>query len=382
MRGSDNQPEMMFSYVSCEARVPAGRPLRTIRAVVDKALDVLSPELERLYSRVGRPSIPPEKLLRALLLQAFYGIRSERQLMEQLDYNILFRWFVGLPMDAVVWDATTFSKNRDRLLDGDVAQRLLTAVTAQSRVAALMSDEHFSVDGTLIQAWASHKSFQPKAETDEDPPPPGSDSGARSDEPAPASRNGERDWRGQKRSNETHRNLTDPDARLARKSNGQSSILAYAGHVLMENRHGLVSGVCLTRASGTAERDAALALIDRHPRLSGRITLGTDKGYDVAGFITALRSRSVTPHIATERRVSKTGRIRHSEIDGRTMRWPGYEASQRVRKRIEDVSGWMKASARLRQTKYRGLERVGWTFTLAATACNLVQLPRLPVATT
>ena len=377
MRGSDNQSAMVFSYVSCEARVPAGHPLRTIRAVVDEALDVLSPEFERLYSRVGRPSIPPEKLLRALLLQAFYGIRSERQLMEQLDYNMLFRWFVGLPIDAAVWDATTFSKNRDRLLDGDVAQRLLTAVTTQSRVAALMSDEHFSVDGTLIQAWASQKSFQPKGPDDNDAPPSGPGGGLQSGEPARAPRNGERDWRGQKRSNETHRSLTDPDARLARKSNGQASILAYAGHVLMENRNGLVSGACLTRATGTAERDAALALVDRRTRPSGRITLGADKGYDVASFITALRAQSVTPHIAVDRRVSKTGRIRHSEIGGRTTRWPGYEASQRVRKRIEEVFGWIKASAGLRQTKHRGLARVGWTFTLAATAYNLVRLPRL-----
>ena len=380
MRGSDEQPGMMFSYVSCEARVPAGHPLRTIRAVVDEALEVLSPEFERLYSRVGRPSIPPEKLLRALLLQAFYGIRSERQLMEQLDYNMLFRWFVGLSMDAAVWDATTFSKNHDRLLDGDVAQRLLTAVTTQSRVAALMSDEHFSVDGTLIQAWASHKSFQPKARDDDAPPPAGSDGDTRSGDGAPR-RNGEKDWRGQKRSNETHRSLTDPDARLARKSNGQASILAYAGHVLMENRNGLVSGACLTRASGTAERDAALALVERRSGKPGRITLGADKGYDAAGFITALRTRSVTPHIAADRRVSKTGRIRHSEIDGRTTRWPGYEASQRVRKRIEEVFGWIKASAGLRQTKHRGLDRVGWTFTLAATPYNLVRLPKLLQAT-
>jgi hypothetical protein len=380
MRGSDEQPGMMFSYVSCEARVPAGHPLRTIRAVVDEALEVLSAEFERLYSRVGRPSIPPEKLLRALLLQAFYGIRSERQLMEQLNYNMLFRWFVGLSMDAAVWDATTFSKNRDRLLEGSVAQRLLAAVTTQSRVAALMSDEHFSVDGTLIQAWASHKSFQPKAPDDDAPPPAGPDGTPQSGGGAPG-RNAEKDWRGQKRSNETHRSLTDPDARLARKSNGQSSILAYAGHVLMENRNGLVSDACLTRASGTAERDAALALIERRRGKPGRITLGADKGYDVAGFITALRSRSVTPHIAADRRVSKTGRIRHSEIDGRTTRWPGYEASQRVRKRIEEVFGWIKASAGLRQTKHRGLDRVGWAFTLAATAYNLVRLPKLLQAT-
>jgi transposase len=254
MRGLDEQTGSLFSYVSCEARVPADHPLRLIRAVVDEALDVLSAEFDRLYARVGRPGIAPEKLLRALLLQAFYSVRSERQLMEQIGYNLLFRWFVGLAMDAPVWDATTFSKNRDRLLDGDVAQRLLAAVITQPRVRALMSDEHFSVDGTLIQAWASHKSFQPK---------PGSDEGGRpppADPTLPAGRNVEQNWCGQKRSNETHRSVTDPDARLARKSNGSASILAYAGHVLMENRNGLVAQSCLTHATGTAERDAALTL--------------------------------------------------------------------------------------------------------------------------
>ena len=238
MRGSDEQTGSLFSYVSCEARVPTDHPLRLIRAVVDEALDVLWPEFDRLYARIGRPGIAPEKLLRALLLQAFYSVRSERQLMEQIGYNLLFRWFVGLAMDAPVWDATTFSKNRDRLLDGDVAQRLLAAVVAQPRVRALMSDEHFSVDGTLIQAWASHKSFQPK------PGAGGGDSlSTPSDAPSasPSGRNAEQSWRGQKRSNETLCSITDPDARLARKSNGQASILAYAGHVLMENRNGLVA---------------------------------------------------------------------------------------------------------------------------------------------
>ncbi len=372
MRGMDEQTGALFSYVSCEARVPSEHPLRIIRAVVDEALEVLSAEFEGLYARVGRPSIAPEKLLRALLLQAFYGLRSERQLMEQLDYNLLFRWFVGLSLDAPVWDATTFSKNRDRLLAGDVAQRFLAAMTAQPRVAALMSDEHFSVDGTLIQAWASHKSFQPKA--DDGDGPPSACGGGASDAGAP--RNAERDWRGQKRSNETHRSLTDPDARLARKSDGQSSILAYAGHVLMENRNGLVSGVCLTRASGTAERDAALTLIERRG-VGRRMTLAADKGYDAASFVAALRERSVSPHIAPDRRVSSTGTVRHSEIDGRTTRWPGYAASQRVRKRIEEVFGWIKEAAGLRQTHHRGLARVGWTFSLAAAAYNLVRLPKL-----
>ncbi len=367
MRGSDDQPGMMFSYVSCEARVPADHPLRLIRAVVDEALDVLSPEFEGLYARVGRPGIAPEKLLRALLLQAFYAVRSERQLMEQLNYNLLFRWFVGLSMDAPVWDASTFSKNRDRLLDGDVAQKLLAAVVAQPRVAALMSNEHFSVDGTLIQAWASHKSFQPKTGAEDGPP---------GDAGAPPGRNAERDWRGQKRSNETHASTTDPDARLARKSDGQASILAYAGHVLMENRSGLVAQSCLTYATGTAEREAALVLVDRvAPRQ--RITLGADKGYDVAAFIAALRARRVTPHVAVDGRVSKLGVQRNSAVDQRTMRHAGYAASQRVRKRIEEVFGWIKSSAGLRQTKHRGHERVGWRFDLAVTAYNLVRLPKL-----
>ncbi len=340
MRGSDEQTALLFSYVSCEARVPADHPLRLIRAVVDEALEVLSPEFDRLYARVGRPGIAPEKLLRALLLQAFYSVRSERQLMEQIGYNLLFRWFVGVAMDAPLWDATTFSKNRDRLLDGDVAQRLLAAVVVQPRIRALMSDEHFSVDGTLIQAWASHKSFQPKPETENgDPPtPPG---GAASPSPG---RNAEQNWRGQKRSNETHRSTTDPDARLARKSNGQASILAYAGHVLMENRSGLVAQSCLTHATGTAERDAALVLVDRLARRR-RITLGADKGYDVSGFVQALRQRQVTPHIATDRRLSKTGVVRRSGVDGRTERHSGYAVSQRIRKRIEEVFGWVKSSA-------------------------------------
>jgi transposase len=371
MRGDDEQTGALFSYVSCEARVPADHPLRLIRAVVDEALDVLSAEFDRLYARVGRPGIAPEKLLRALLLQAFYSIRSERQLMEQLDYNLLFRWFVGLSMDAPVWDASTFSKNRDRLLDGDVAQRLLTAVIAQPRIKALMSHEHFSVDGTLIQAWASHKSFQPKSNPD---------NGPSGDADPPAGRNAERDWRGQKRSNQTHASTTDPDARLARKSDGQSSILAYAGHVLMENRSGLVARSCLTHATGTAERDAALAMVDRLGQRR-RITLGTDKGYDVAGFITALRHRRVTPHVAVDGRVSKLGVRRGSGIDGRTIRHAGYAASQRARKRIEEVFGWIKSSAGLRQTKHRGRDRVGWRFDLAATAYNLIRLPKLLAGT-
>jgi transposase len=376
MRGSDEQTSSLFSYVSCEARVPASHPLRRIRAVVDEALDVLSPDFEGMYAQAGRPSIAPEKLLRALLLQAFYSIRSERQLMEQLDYNLLFRWFVGLSMDAPVWDASSFSKNRERFLDGDVAQRLLMAILRQPRVQDLMSDDHFSVDGTLIQAWASHKSFQPKpvpAPDDKGNGPPGPGASA---EAAPGGRNQERDWRGDKRSNETHASVTDPDARLARKSNGQASILAYAGHVLMENRNGLVSQTCLTHATGTAERDAALTLVERLGA-KRRITLGADKGYDAQAFIAALRRSRVTPHIASDRRVSKTGVIRRSAVDRRTTRHEGYAVSQRKRKRIEEVFGWLKSAAGLRQTKHRGRERVGWCFTLAMVAYNLIRLPKL-----
>ena len=291
--------------------------------------------------------------------------------MEQLNYNLLFRWFVGLSMDAPVWDASTFSKNRERLLEGDVARQFLVAIISQPRIKALMSGEHFSVDGTLIQAWASQKSFQPKTGA----PPP-----ADNDEP-PASpplggRNADRDWRGQKRGNETHASKTDPDARLARKSDGQSSILAYAGHVLMENRNGLVADACLTHASGTAERDAALSMLDRREGKQ-RITLGADKGYDVTAFVRALRDRQVTPHVAADRRVSKHGVQRHSEIDGRTTRHAGYAISQRIRKRIEEVFGWKKSAAGTRQTKFRGLERVRWSFTLTAAAYNLIRLPRL-----
>ena len=389
MRGSDEQTSSLFSYVSCEARVPLLHPLRHIRAVVDEALDVLSPDFDRMYAQGGRPSIAPEKLLRALLLQAFYSIRSERQLMEQLDYNLLFRWFVGLSMDAPVWDASTFSKNRDRLLEGNVAQRLLSAIITQPRVRALMSDEHFSVDGTLIQAWASHKSFQPKSPPspgeDPDPPPdasappPATSAAVLADPPSPPAkpgRNQARDWRGQKRSNETHASVTDPDARLARKSGGTASILAYAGHVLMENRNGLVSQACLTHASGTAEREAALTLVDRLPGRR-RITLGADKGYDAQAFVADLRRRRVTPHIAANRSPGRTGQPRRSAIDGRTTRHPGYAVSLCIRKRIEEVFGWVKAAAGLRQTRHRGRERVDWCFTLVTTAYNLIRLPRL-----
>lgn len=364
MRGGDNRTEGLFSYVSCEARVPADHPLRPIRAIADEALEVLSAEFEGLYSKVGRPSIAPEKLLRALLLQAFYSIRSERQLMEQMDYNLLFRWFVGLSMDTEIWDATVFTKNRDRLLSGDVATKFLAAVVAQARSRSLLSDDHFSVDGTLIEAWASIKSFRPKDGSGE-PPGPG--------------RNGERDFHGEKRSNKTHASTTDPDAKLYRKAHGQPSRIAFMGHVLMENRNGLVVGATLTPASGTAEREAALTLVDRLAS-KRRITLAADKAYDAREFVAALRKRKVTPHIARHEYVDKNGVKRRSALDGRTTRHAGYEISLRIRKRIEEVFGWIKTTGSLRKTRHRGTARVDWMFSLAAAAYNLVRLPKLIAA--
>ena len=305
MRGTDERSESLFSYVSCEARVPADHPLRPIRAIVDEALEVMSPAFEGLYSKIGRPSIPPEKLLRALLLQAFYSVRSERQLMEQLDYNLLFRWFVGLSMDAPVWDVTVFTKNRERLLAGDVAGKFLATVLGQPRVKALLSDEHFSVDGTLIEAWASVKSFRPKDGSGE-PPGPG--------------RNGDRDFHGEKRSNETHASTSDPEARLYRKGNGQPAKLAFMGHALMENRHALVVDVRLTAATGLAEREAAVSMVEAIPGRH-RITVGADKAYDTKDFVANMRELGAAPHVA------QNTSNRRSAIDGRTTRHPGYAVS-------------------------------------------------------
>src|ERR1700751_3969939 len=315
MRGEDEGSEGLFSYVSCSARVPKDHPLRTIRRLVDGALEALSGDFAKLYAKLGRPSIAPEKLLRALLLQAFYSVRSERQLMEQLDYNLLFRWFVGLSMDAPIWDVTVFTKNRDRLIEGEIAAQLMAAVLSRADVKALLSDEHFSVDGTLIEAWASMKSFRPK------------DGGG---SPPDAGRNGERDFHGETRSNETPASTTDPDARLIRKGRGQAAKLAYMGHVLMENRHALVVDTRLTLATGTAEREAALEMVADRPG-NHRITLGADKAYDAAEFVADLRERNVTPHVA------QNTTNRRSAIDGRTTRHPGYAVSGRVRKRIEEV---------------------------------------------
>jgi transposase len=360
MRGGDVRTEALFSYLSCEARVPRDHPLRPIRTIVDQALTGLSAAFNELYSNIGRPSIPPEKLLRALLLQAFYSVRSERQLMEQLDYNLLFRWFVGLAMDAPIWDPTVFTKNRDRFLEGEVAAQFFQAVLGQPEVRALLSDEHFSVDGTLIEAWASMKSFKPKAEAGG--APPAGDAGG--------GRNRERDFHGERRSNATHASTTDPDARLLRKGRGKEAKLCHMGHLLMENRNGLIVDALVTEASGTAEREAALAMLGRQGGRH-RATLGADKAYDVANFVADLRALNVTPHVAQ----NTTGR--RSAIDGRTTRQPGYAVSQRTRKRIEEAFGWIKTVGGLRKTRHRGIERIGWMFTLTAAACNLVRLPKL-----
>jgi transposase len=364
MRGVDERTGELFSYVDLEARVRPDHPLRPIRAIVNEALSALKQELAPLYASIGRPSIPPEKLIRAMLLQAFYSIRSERQLMERLEYDLLFRWFVGLGVDDPAWDHSTFSKNRDRLLDGDIAAKILAAVLAQPRVKRLLSSDHFSVDGTLIEAWASMKSFKPKSSSGDDP-------GSGSDAPPSAGgRNAEADFRGETRSNATHASTTDPDARLYRKGQGKEAKLCFMGHALMENRSGLLVGACLTRADGQAERVAALALLEPHADRPRAITIGADKAFDAQDFVNELRSMKVTPHVAQNT-------ARRSAIDRRTTRHPGYAASQRVRKRIEEAFGWIKTVAGQEKTRFRGAERVGFAFTLAAAAYNLVCLPRL-----
>ena len=335
-------------------------PLRTIRGIVNEALGALSDEFSAMYSAMGRPSIPPEKLLRAMLLQAFYSIRSERQLMERLEFDLLFRWFVGIGVDDAAWDHSTFSKNRDRLLEGEVATKLLSAVLAQPRVKRLLSTDHFSVDGTLIQAWASMKSFKPK-----DGGEPPSEGGGR---------NREADFHGQKRSNDTHASTTDPEARLYRKGPGKEAKLCFMGHALMENRNGLVVDACLTPADGHAERMAALHMIEPRADRPNAITLGGDKAYDAEDFVNELRAMKVTPHVA------QNTNGRSSAIDGRTTRHAGYAVSQRIRKRIEEAFGWIKTIAGQEKTKFRGRERVGWAFTFAATAYNLARLPKLLAA--
>jgi transposase len=361
MRGGDDRPGELFSYVRLEERIPQDHPLRAVRRLADAALARLDARFAELYSHTGRPSIAPEMLLRATLLQAFYSVRSERQLMEQIDYNLLFRWFVGLSMDAPVWHATVFTHNRDRVIEADAAREFLSALMGLKEVKRLLSSEHFSVDGTLIEAWASMKSFRPKDGSGE-PPAPG--------------RNGERDFHKEKRTNETHASTTDPEARLYRKADGRESRLCFMGHVLMENRNGLAVAAALTQATGTAEREAALAMLERRGR-GRRVTLGADKAYDVEAFVGALRQRAVTPHIAVQGVVSKTGKIRKTAIDGRTLRHVGYAISQRIRKRIEEIFGWIKKPGGLAKTKVRGRAKVEAVFAFAVAAYNLIRIPKL-----
>ena len=354
MRGADERSGAMFSYVSLEERVPQDHPLRTIRRITDRALAQLSPRFGTLYVNFGRPSIPPEKLLRALLLQALYTIRSERQLMEQLDYNLLFRWFVGLGIDDPVWSPTTFTKNRDRLLHGDIAAAFFDAVLIHAETARLLSHEHFTVDGTLLEAWASHKSFR-RRDTPPDPPAGGGNTAV--------------DFRGEQRTNATHRSTTDPDARLYKKGVGRPAQLAYGGHLLMENRSGLIVNAHVTPADGYGERDAALVML--HGVRGGRITVGLDKGYDYPAFVAALQHMDVTPHVA------QNTTNRRSAIDGRTTRHPGYRISQRKRKLVEQAFGWMKTVGGLRKLRHRGGPLVTWVFTFSAAVYNIVRLRRL-----
>ena len=363
MRGDDEICGKLFSYIDLEDRVRADHPLRVIREIANTALAALSADFAALYSGIGRRSVPPEKLLRAMLLQAFYSVRSERQLMERIEFDLLFRWFVGIGIDDPVWDHSSFSKNRDRLLEGEIAARFLGAVLSQPRVRRLLSSEHFSVDGTLIQAWASMKSFKPKQ-------PPGDEGGGGDGRNAPA------DFRGQRRSNETHQSTTNPDARLYRKGPGMEARLCFIGHGLMENRSGLIVDARLTRVSGHAERLAALDMVQHYADRPCAITLGADRGYDAADFVEDLRGLNVRPHVAQ----NISGR--RSAIDKRTTRHPGYIASQRIRKRIEEAFGWIKAVGGLRQTKLRGLAKVDWAFSFTAAAYNLVRLPKLIGATT
>jgi transposase len=360
MRGNDQQQNHIFSYLSPEQRVRKDHPLRAIRAMVDEVLKQLSPRFDTMYAKVGRPSIPPEQLLRAQLLQLLYSVRSERLLMEEIDYNLLFRWFVGLNADDPVWDPTVFTKNRDRLLEADIAQEFLAQVVAQARAKGLTSDEHFSVDGTLLEAWASAKSFQPKDQKQSPPP----------DDPG----NPTVDFHGEKRSNRTHESKSDPDARLARKGEGKEAKLSYSGNLLVENRNGLIVRSTVWEAAGTAERLAALAMLEQVPGV-GRVTVAGDKGFDTAEFVAECRQLRVTPHVA-----QNLGRRGGSAIDRRTTGQIGYRISQKKRKRIEECFGWLKTIALLRKLRHRGTLKVDWIFTFACAAYNLVRMRNLLAA--
>jgi len=359
MRGIDHQQSQMYSYLSAEKRVRQDHPLRAIRTMVDKVLKQLSPRFDAMYSEMGRRSIPPEKLLRALLLQMLYSIRSERLLMEEIDYSMLYRWFVGLNLDEEVWDATTFSKNRDRLLEADMAKQFLAQVVEQARKQGLTSDEHFTVDGTLLEAWASIKSFQAKDKKPEDRGKP-DDAG-----------NPSVNFRGEKRSNQSHESETEPEAKLARKGAGKEAKLSYNGNLLIENSNGLIVDAQVWEATGTAERDAALAMLEQVPG-DGQVSVGADKNYDSKDFVAECRNLKVTPHVA-----QNDQRRGGSAIDKRTTRHAGYAVSQRKRKRVEECFGWMKTIALLRKVRHRGVLKVDWVFTFAAAAYNLVRLRNL-----
>lgn len=349
MRGKETGQGSLYSYVSQEERIPADHPLRAMRQMVDGVLQRLSGRFAKMYSDTGRPSIPPEQLLRALLIQALYTVRSERQLMEQLNYSLLFRWFVGLSMDDTVWDATVFTKNRERLLQGDVAQAFFEEVVHQARAQRLLSEEHFSVDGTLIEAWAGHKSFRKKDEPT-DPP------------------EGPKSFHGENRTNQTHHSTTDPDARLFRKGLGKEARLSFMGHAVIDNRYGLVVGTRLTHASGTAEVNSATSMLKRCPRAK---TVGADKAFDQAFFVSEVRKYGIVPHVAQKEDP------RYTAIDERTTRHTSYLISQRARKRIEECFGWIKTVAVMRKTRHRGLFRVGWMFTFVLAAYNLVRMRNL-----
>jgi transposase len=354
MRGEDTQQSTMFSYLSPEKRVPANHPLRRIRVLVEGVLQRMEQGFEQMYASTGRPSIAPEKLLRALLLQILYTVRSERMLMEQLSYNLLFRWFVGFNMDEEVWVPTVCSKNRDRLLLGDVAEAFFDEVLAEAKELDLLSAEHFTVDGTLIEAWAGLKSFQRKDGTGAGP--------SDTDRGNPTV-----NFHGETRRNDTHVSTTEGEARLARKGDGKESKLCYGGHVLMENRNGLVVNTRVTLATGTSEREASLEMVEEIPG-DGRVTLGADKGYDTRDHVAQLRERNVTPHVAQKK---------HSAIDRRTTRHAGYKVSQQKRKRVEEIFGWLKTVGMLRKTRHKGVRRVGWVFAFAASAYNLVRMRKL-----
>jgi transposase len=386
MRGLDTRSGELFSYVDLEQRVPAKHPLRKIRQLVNDVLASLDAEFATLYSAFGRESIPPERLLRALLLQALFTIRSERQLMGQLDYNLLFRWFVGLGIDDPVWVPTVFTKNRDRLLDADVAAKFMSELLAHKEVRKLLSDEHFSVDGTLIEAWASMKSFQPKApvatpeEPGGDPPaPPATPTSettaqteTKTEDQPMKERNAEVDFHGQKRSNETHASTSDPEARLYKKGKGKEAKLCFMGHALMENRSGLIVETETTQADGFGERKAALAMVNRRCPGERQITVGADKGYDTADFVADLRAMNVTPHVAA--------RVKGSALDRRTTRHAGYLVSQKKRKLIEEAFGWGKTVGTAAKTMLRGVAHVGFQFTLNMAAYNLARMPKLLAA--